>query len=198
MFTDLPTGTIYNTGSTEISTDVYSVMYEMSKDIEDAVSYLQAINYTANFSNISIIGHSTGGGSGHLYCLRKQCNKLILQDPYFVPVVDKLSNIELTTDTYFIYSEDWYSNFENSEYITEIQVFRNFLINESLAKGYYLTDSAHYDFVAFGAVSPLTKYTFLKGSIDYKDSILTNNKFNLQALQGEEIVTSKFLKLVSP
>ena len=198
MFTDLPTGTIFNTGSTEISTDVYSVMYEMSKDIEDAVSYLQAINYTANFSNISIIGHSTGGGSGHLYCLRKQCNKLILQDPYFVPVVDKLSNIELTTDTYFIYSEDWYSNFENSEYITEIQVFRNFLINESLAKGYYLTDSAHYDFVAFGAVSPLTKYTFLKGSIDYKDSILTNNKFNLQALQGEEIVTSKFLKLVSP
>ena len=198
MFTDLPTGTIYNTGSTENSTDVYSVMYEMSKDIEDTVNYLRGINYTANFSDISIIGHSTGGGSGHLYCLRNQCNKLILQDPFFVPVVERLSNIELKTDTYFIYSEDWYFNYENSEYTTEIQVFRNFLINESLARGYYLTNSAHYDFVAFGAVSPLTKYTFLKGSIDYKDSILTNNKFNLQALQGEEILTNKFLKLVSP
>ena len=198
MFTDLPTGTIYNTGSTENSSDVYSVMHEMSKDIEDTVNYLQDINFTANFSDISIIGHSTGGGSGHLYCLRNQCNKLILQDPYFVPVVEKLSNIELKTDTYFIYSEDWYSNYENPEYTTEIQVYRNFLINESLAKGYYLTDSAHYDFVAFGAVSPLTKYTFLKGTIDYKDSIFINNKFNLQALQGEEITTSEFLKIASP
>ena len=173
-------------------------MYEMSKDIEDTVNYLQGINYTANFADISIIGHSTGGGSGHLYCLRNQCNKLILQDPYFVPVVERLSNIELKTDTYFIYSEDWYSNYENSEYTTEIHVFRNFLINESLARGYYLTNSAHYDFVAFGAVSPLTKYTFLKGKIDYSDSISTNNTFNLQALQGEEITTSKFLKFVSP
>ena len=198
MFTDLPTGTIYNTGSTENSSDVYSVMHEMSKDIEDTVNYLQDINFTANFSDISIIGHSTGGGSGHLYCLRNRCNKLILQDPYFVPVVEKLSNIELKTDTYFIYSEDWYSNYENPEYTTEIQVYRNFLINESLAKGYYLTDSAHYDFVAFGAVSPLTKYTFLKGTIDYKDSIFINNKFNLQALQGEEITTSEFLKIASP
>ena len=198
MFTDLPTGTIYNTGSTENSTDVYSVMYEMSKDIEDTVNYLRGINYTANFSDISIIGHSTGGGSGHLYCLRNQCNKLILQDPFFVPVVERLSNIELKTDTYFIYSEDWYFNYENSEYTTEIQVFRNFLINESLARGYYLTNSAHYDFVAFGAVSPLTKYTFLKGKIDYNDSISTNNTFNLQALQGKEITTSKFLKIVLP
>ena len=198
MFTDLPTGSIYNTGSNENSSDVYSVMHEMSKDIEDTVNYLQDINYTANLSDISIIGHSTGGGSGHLYCLRNQCNKLILQDPYFVPVVEKLSNIELKTDTYFIYSEDWYSNYENSKYTTEIQVYRNFLINESLAKGYYLTDSAHYDFVAFGAVSPLTKYTFLKGTIDYKDSIFINNKFNLQALQGEKITTSEFLKIASP
>ena len=198
MFTDLPTGTIYNTGSNENSSDVYSVMYEMSRDIEDTVNYLQDINYTANLLDISIIGHSTGGGSGHLYCLRNQCNKLILQDPYFVPVVEKLSNIELKTDTYFIYSEDWYSNYENPEYTTEIQVYRNFLLNKSFAKGYYLTDSAHYDFVAFGAVSPLTKYTFLKGIIDYKDSIFINNKFNIQALRGDEITTSKFLKLASP
>lgn len=198
MFTDLPTGTVFNTGSTENSTDVYSVMYEMSKDVEDTVKYLQGINYTANFSDISIIGHSTGGGSGHLYCLRNQCNKLILQDPYFVPVVERLSNIELKTDTYFIYSEDWYSNYENSEYTTEIQVFRKFLKNKSFAKGYYLTDSAHYDFVAFGAVSPLTKYTFLKGKIDYNDSISTNNTFNLQALQGKKITTSEFLKIASP
>lgn len=198
MFTDLPTGTIYNTGSNENSSDVYSVMYEMSRDIEDTVNYLQEINYTANLLDISIIGHSTGGGSGHLYCLRNQCNKLILQDPYFVPVVEKLSNIELKTDTYFIYSEDWYSNYENPEYTTEIQVYRNFLLNKSFAKGYYLTDSAHYDFVAFGAVSPLAKYTFLKGIIDYKDSIFINNKFNIQVLRGDEITTSKFLKLASP
>ena len=197
MFTDLPTGTIYNTGSNENSSDVFSVMHEMSKDIEDTVNYLHDINYTANLSDISIIGHSTGGGSGHLYCLRNRCNKLILQDPYFVPVVEKLSNIELRTDTYFIYSEDWYSNYENPEYTTEIQVYRNFLINESLAKGYYLTDSAHYDFVAFGAISSLTKYTFLKGSIDYTDSLTSNNRFNLEALQNKDISINNYIKTIN-
>ena len=198
MFTDLPSGTIYNTGSSEDSSDIYAVMYEMSKDIEDTVKYLQSINYTANFNEISIIGHSTGGASGHLYCLKNKCNKLILQDPYFVPVVEKLSKIELKTETYFIYSEDWYSNYEDSEYTTEIEVYRKFLTNDYLAEGYYLTDSAHYDFVAFGAVSPLTKYTFLKGKIDYRDSLSTNNYFNLRALQGKEIATNQFLKLASP
>jgi len=194
MFTELPSGTIFNTGSSENSTKVYDVMYEMSVDIENTISYLKNSNYSADFSNISVLGHSTGGGSGHLFCLRNKCNTLILQDPFFVPVIEELSTIELQTNTYFIYSEDWYNGYEDSEELSEIEVYRNFLTNKSLARGYYLTNSAHYDFVAFGSISPLTKYTFLKGSIAYKDSLIANNRFNKEALNLSNITTDNFIK----
>ena len=197
MFTELPSGTIYNTGSTENSTKVYDVMYEMSLDIENTLSYLQSSNYYADFSDISLIGHSTGGGSAHLYCLRNNCNSLLLQDPFFVPVVEELGNIELVTDTYFIYSEDWYNGYEDINELSEIEVFRNFVENKNLAEGYYMTNSAHYDFVAFGAISSLTKYTFLKGSIDYTDSLTSNNRFNLEALQNKDISISNYIKTIN-
>ena len=197
MFTELPSGTIYNTGSTENSTKVYDVMLEMSIDIENTVSYFKETNYYADFLNISVIGHSTGGGSGHLYCLRNVCNTLILQDPFFVPVVNELQTISLTTDTYFIYSEDWYRGNEDINDMSEIEVFNGYIDNKSLAYAYYLTDSAHYDFVAFGSISPLTKYTFLKGSIDYSDSLISNNKFNLEALQRQPITTDNFIKNIT-
>ena len=197
MFTELPSGTIYNTGSTENSTKVYDVMYEMSLDIENTLSYLQSNNYYADFSDISLIGHSTGGGSAHLYCLRNNCNSLLLQDPFFVPVVEELGNIELVTDTYFIYSEDWYNGYEDINELSEIEVFRNFVENKNLAEGYYMTNSAHYDFVAFGAISSLTKYTFLKGSIDYTDSLRSNNRFNLEALQNKNISISNYIKTIN-
>ena len=197
MFTELPSGTIYNTGSTENSTKVYDVMYEMSLDIENTLSYLQSNNYYADFSDISLIGHSTGGGSAHLYCLRNNCNSLLLQDPFFVPVVEELGNIELVTDTYFIYSEDWYNGYEDINELSEIEVFRNFVENKNLAEGYYMTNSAHYDFVAFGAISSLTKYTFLKGSIDYTDSLTSNNRFNLEALQNKNISISNYIKTIN-
>jgi len=194
MFTELPSGTIFNTGSSENSTKVYDVMYEMSVDIENTISYLENTNYSADFSNLSVLGHSTGGGSGHLFCLRNKCNTLILQDPFFVPVIEELSTIELQTNTYFIYSEDWYNGYEDSEELSEIEVYRNFLTNKSLARGYYLTNSAHYDFVAFGSVSPLTKYTFLKGNIDYKDSLLANNRINKESLNLSNITTDNLIK----
>ena len=197
MFTELPSGTIYNTGSTENSTKVYDVMLEMSIDIENTVSYFKETNYYADFLNISVIGHSTGGGSGHLYCLKNACNTLILQDPFFVPVVNELQTISLTTDTYFIYSEDWYRGNEDINDMSEIEVFNGYIENKSLTYAYYLTDSAHYDFVAFGSISPLTKYTFLKGSIDYSDSLISNNRFNLEALQRQPITTDNFIKNIT-
>ena len=197
MFTELPSGTIYNSGSTENSTKVYDVMLEMSIDIENTVSYFKETNYYADFSNISVIGHSTGGGSGHLYCLKNACNTLILQDPFFVPVVNELQTISLTTDTYFIYSEDWYRGNEDINDMSEIEVFNGYIENKSLAYAYYLTDSAHYDFVAFGSISPLTKYTFLKGSIDYSDSLISNNRFNLEALLRQPITTDNFIKNIT-
>ena len=197
MFTELPSGTIYNTGSTENSTKVYDVMYEMSLDIENTLSYLQSNNYYANFSDINIIGHSTGGGSAHLYCLRNICNSLILQDPFFVPIVEELGNIDLVTDTYFIYSEDWYNGYEDINELSEIDVYRNFVTNKNRTEGYYMTNSAHYDFVAFGAISSLTKYTFLKGSIEYTDSLRSNNRFNLEALQNKDISTSNYIKTIN-
>ena len=60
-----------------------------------------------------------------------------------------------------------------------------------------MTNSAHYDFVAFGAISSLTKYTFLKGSIDYTDSLTSNNRFNLEALQNKDISISNYIKTIN-
>ena len=75
-------------------------------------------------------------------------------------------------------------------------MYREYTKNKELAEGYYLTDSAHYDFVAFGIISQLTSYTFLKGSINYKDSLKTNNYFNIAALRNELIAESNFLKII--
>ena len=196
MFTELPSGTIYNYGSTEASTKVFDVMKEMSIDIEDTLSHVEKLNYQINFDDISIIGHSTGGGSAYLYCQTNKCSTLILQDPFFVPIVEELDTIELNTNSYFIYSQDWYQGYEDDNSISEIEVYREYTKNKELAEGYYLTDSAHYDFVAFGIISQLTSYTFLKGSIDYKDSLQTNNYFNIAALRNELIAESNFLKII--
>ena len=193
MFTELPSATIYNTGSTENSSKVYDVMYEMSLDIENTISYLKNNNYYANFSDINLIGHSTGGGSAHLYCLRNNCNSLILQDPFFVPLLEELGTIDLVTNSYFIYSESWYNGNEDINELSEIEVYRNYVTNKELANGYYMTESDHYDFVAFGAISPLTKYTFLKGRIDYKDSLQANNRFNLESIKLKSITTDNII-----
>src|SRR6056300_742167 len=127
MFTDLPSGTIYNSGSTDASSNVYEVMYEMSLDIEDTVAYLINRNYPADFTDISIIGHSTGGGSGYLYCENNYCNSLTLQDPFFTPLVANNIDIHLTTETYFIYSEDWYLGYEDEENLREMDVLEKYI-----------------------------------------------------------------------
>ena len=196
MFTELPSGTIFNTGSTEASTKVFDVMKEMSLDIQNTLNHVENLKYKINFDDVSIIGHSTGGGSAYLYCQSNKCSTLILQDPFFVPIIEELNNIELNSKTYFIYSQDWYVGNDEENSISEIEVYRNFTKNKEFAEGYYMTDSAHYDFVAFGTISQLTKYTFLKGTIDYKDSLQTNNYFNITALRKQIVVESDFLKLI--
>ncbi len=196
MFTELPSGTIFNTGSTEASTKVFDVMKEMSLDIQNTLNHVENLKYKINLDDVSIIGHSTGGGSAYLYCQSNKCSTLILQDPYFVPIIEELNNIELNSKTYFIYSQDWYIGNHEENSISEIEVYRNFTKNKEFAEGYYMTDSAHYDFVAFGTISQLTKYTFLKGTIDYKDSLQTNNYFNITALRNEIVVENDFLKLI--
>ena len=196
MFTELPSGTIFNSGSTEASTKVFNVMKEMSIDIQNTLNHVENLKYKINSDDVSIIGHSTGGGSAYLYCQSNKCSTLILQDPFFVPIIEELNNIELNSKTYFIYSQDWYAGNDEENSINEIEVYRNFTKNKEYAEGYYMTDSAHYDFVAFGSISQLTKYTFLKGTIDYKDSLQTNNYFNITALSNELVVESDFLKLI--
>ena len=203
MFTELPNGTIFNTGSTEASSKVFDVMYEMSIDIENTLEYLNKNNLVNDLSVINLIGHSTGGGSAYLYCDRNECETLVLQDPFFVPVVSEYGGIIISSPTYFIYSEDWFKGNENINEMSEIEVYRNYLTApcigntcEDYVKGFYLADSAHYDFVAFGAISSLTKYTFLKGSIDYADSLKANNRFNLEALRQSEITTDTLVRQI--
>lgn len=200
MFTELPSGTIFNTGSTETSSKVFDVMYEMSIDIENTLEYLNKNNLVNDLSVVNLIGHSTGGGSALLYCLRNECETLVLQDPFFVPIISEYKSIIPQTPTYFIYSEDWYRGNENINEMSEIDVYRNYIYEQCIGnsctdfvKGFYLSDSAHYDFVAFGVISPLTKYTFLKGSIDYTDSLKANNRFNLEALKQSEITTDNLI-----
>ena len=174
MFTDLPSGIIFNTGSSENSSDIFGVMLEMVKDIEDTVTYFKNSNNdsttiqrivrdNSEFDSISLLGHSTGGGAAVLYCAANFCENLILQDPFLIPFLNAGENILINSRTHFIYSEDWFNGYEDSENITEIEVFKSLIEkNNENVYGFYLRDAKHYDFVAFGAISPLTKYTFLK------------------------------------
>ena len=98
---------------------------------------------------------------------------------------------------HILYIEDWYQGYEDNEQLSEIEVYRNFVNNKDFARGYYLNDSAHYDFVAFGSISSLTKYTFLKGTIDYQDSLTTNNYFNLSAINRQDIYETEFLTKIN-
>ena len=196
MFTELPSGTIYNTGSTDVSSNVYEVMNQMSLDIQDVVNYFKDSDYPADFSDISVIGHSTGGGSGYLYCKNNSCSTLILQDPFFTPLVENNIDIDLNTDSYFIYSEDWYLGYEGDDNLTEMDVLKNYISSSVPFYTYYMTDSRHYDFVAFGAISPLAKYSFLKGSIDYVDSLNVNNYFNLASIKKEIVKETEYLKII--
>ena len=197
MFTDLPSGIIFNTGSTENSSSITNVMTEMAKDIEhtmeffrnpvsDIIASHEIVNKISDFENTSIIGHSTGGGAAVIYCSLHKCENTILQDPFLAPFVNEDKEIKLENTTSVIYSQDWYDGYLDSEAVTEIEVFNTELVGQNVVlQGYYMKDARHYDFVAFGAISPLTKYTFLKGTINYKDSLDVNNYFNSTVLKGE-------------
>ena len=197
MFTNLPSGIIFNTGSTENSSNIHSVMYEMKNDIEDTMNYfinlssvelpiINIVRATADFTNISTMGHSTGAGAVVEFCAVNTCQNMILQDPFLTPFVDAGKEIQLRNKTDVIYSEDWFNGYTDSEELTEIELYRTLLSKQDVEiHGYYLKDSKHYDFVAFGSISPLTKYTFLKGAINYEDSLNVNNYFNSSALKGE-------------
>ncbi len=195
MFTELPSGTIYNDGSD--SSSVFNVMNEMSIDIENTLNFLKVNDYEFDYEDISIVGHSTGGGSAYLFCERIECNNVIYQDPYLTPIINKFErSILLNSNSYFIYSEDWYNGNFGDDNLTEIKVYKEFIDSEKKLEGFYLENSAHYDFVAFGSISPLTKFTFLKGSIEYEDSLRTNNYFNISALKGTKINENDFLKKI--
>ena len=197
MFTDLPSGVIFNTGSTENSSSITSVMIEMAKDIEDTMQFFtnlindqiaihQRVAAISDFENTSIIGHSTGGGAAVIYCSLNKCANTILQDPFLTPFINEDVEIKLENTTTVIYSQDWYNGYLDSETITEIEVFNSELVGQDVElRGYYMKDSRHYDFVAFGSISPLTKYTFLKGAINYKDALDVNNYFNSSVLNSE-------------
>jgi len=197
MFTDLPSGIIFNTGSTENSSSIHSVMFEMKNDIEDSLNYFlnisssedevtNIVRATADFSNISVMAHSTGAGAVVEYCLVNTCQNMILQDPFLTPFIDAGEDLVIRNNTDVIYSEDWYSGYSDSDELTEIEVYNTILSSQDVEiHGYYMKDSRHYDFVAFGSISPLTKYTFLKGSINYEESLDVNNYFNRTVLNGD-------------
>ena len=196
MFTDLPSGIIFNTGSTENSSNIHSVMFEMKNDIEDSMNYFQnlssdtntvtkIVREAADFNDISVMAHSTGAGAVVEYCLVNACQNMILQDPFLTPFIDAGEDLVIRNKTDVIYSEDWFSGYTDSDELTEIEVYNTILSPQDVEiHGYYMKDSRHYDFVAFGSISPLTKYTFLKGSINYEESLDVNNYFNRTVLNG--------------
>jgi len=208
MFTNLPDKTIYNTGSSDVSSNIFNVMNAMALDIEDTLSYLQETSLSENlntlfknyadFNDISLIGHSTGGGSIYLYCSNNPCQTMILQDPFFTPLTAKLGILNMPSDSYWIYSQDWYRGFEPGVVTPEFDVYKDQISrNEYKAESFYLKESRHYDFIAFGSISPLSGFTFLKGPIPYKNALESNNSFNLSALTNNNIIETAYLIEIS-
>ena len=208
MFTNLPDKTIYNTGSSDVSSNIFNVMNAMALDIEDTLSYLQETSLSENlntlfknyadFNDISLIGHSTGGGSIYLYCSNNPCQTMILQDPFFTPLTAELGILYMPSDSYWIYSQDWYRGFEPGVVTPEFDVYKDQINrNGYKAESFYLKESRHYDFIAFGSISPLSGFTFLKGPIPYKNALESNNSFNLSALTNNNIIETAYLIEIS-
>ena len=123
---------------------------------------------------------------------------MVLQDPFFTPLTAELGTLNMPSDSYWIYSQDWYKGFEPGVETPEFDVYKNQLNNNGYkSESYYLKDSRHYDFIAFGSISPLSGYTFLKGPIPYKNVLESNNSFNLAALTNNKIIETEYLIKIS-
>jgi len=110
----------------------------------------------------------------------------------------KLGILNMPSDSYWIYSQDWYRGFEPGVVTPEFDVYKDQISrNGYKAESFYLKESRHYDFIAFGSISPLSGFTFLKGPIPYKNALESNNSFNLSALTNNNIIETAYLIEIS-
>ena len=200
LFTEFPDGTrVDNIPGIQLEGRTSELMYGMAVDIDNVVNYLiddldkenSSINQVSkiiNFNDINIIGHSTGGGAGVLYCsIYQSCSSFMGQDTYGAPTLDGKYPIKFDAPSVYVYSEDWFDSPRNEYGPTEIDNYFNEFKNKN-TYGYYISGTGHYDFLAFGSLSPLAGSTILKGPIDYRDSYKILDGLNLQLIRDKEIL----------
>ena len=204
LFTEFPDGTrVDNIPGIQLGERTSELMYGMAVDIDNVINYLKGdldkenslinqVSKIINFEDINIIGHSTGGGAGILYCsIYQSCSSYMGQDTYGAPTLDEKYPIKFDAPAVYIYSEDWFDSPLNEYGPTEIDNYLNDFQNKN-TYGYYISGTGHYDFLAFGSLSPLAGRTILKGPIKYQDSYEILNGLNLQLIRDKEITFDNY------
>lgn len=204
LFTEFPNGArVDNTPGIQLDERTSELMYGMAVDIDNVVNYLREdivqenslineVSKIIDFKDINIIGHSTGGGAGILYCsIYQSCSSYMGQDTYGGPTLDGKYPIKFDAPAVYIYSEDWYVSPLNEDVPTEINNYLNHFKNKN-TYGYYISGTGHYDFLAFGSLSPLAGSTILKGPIKYQDSYKILNGLNLQLVRDKKITFDNY------
>jgi len=200
LFTEFPDGKrVDNIPGVVLGEKTSDLMYGMALDIDNVINYLKndvdkennlinRIGKVINFNDINIIGHSTGGGAGVIYCsVYQSCSSYMGQDTYGAPTLDGKYPVNFDAPAVYIYSEDWFGSSEDEYWPTEIGNYLNTFKNKN-TYGYYISGTGHYDFLAFGSLSPLAGSTGLfKGPIKYEDSYKILDGLNLQLIRDKEI-----------
>ncbi len=204
LFTEFPDGRrVDNIPGVQLDGKTSDLMFGMAEDIDSVVRYLKSdvvkennlineLSKAIDFNDINIIGHSTGGGAGILYCsIYQSCSSYMGHDTYGGPTLDGKYPIDFDAPAVYIYSEDWFDSSGDESWPTEVDNYLNNFKNVN-TYGYYISDTGHYDFLAFGSLSPLAGRTILKGPISYEDSYKIVDGLNLQLIRDKKITFDNY------
>jgi len=129
-----------------------------------------------DFSNVGVLGHSTGGGAAIQYCATDEhCQAAFGMDPYMDPVATDIQNSGLEQPYLVMFSESWAEEVADNN-----AVFTRFF-GSSEGDKYHFTieDTMHYDFTDLPAFSPLAPYLGLKGTLDGRQVLTIINTYSL-------------------
>jgi predicted dienelactone hydrolase len=134
------------------------------------------LTHRLDFTQVGVMGHSTGGGAAIQFCgSDDRCQAVLGMDPYMDPVAFEVLDAGLDQPYLAMFSAVWAEDRSRNNSLYEE------LAGHSSGEGYryYIEQTAHYDFTDMPAFSPLAPYLGLKGPLDAKQVSKVINAYTL-------------------
>jgi pimeloyl-ACP methyl ester carboxylesterase len=137
-----------------------------------------------DLTQVGVLGHSTGGGAAVEFCASDaRCVAILGMDTYMKPVSDEVIAAGLSQTGLYMFSEDWPSE-SNTRLFSQLDANSSNSFFQVSIRG-----TAHYDFTALPAFSPLAHALMLKGPIDGERVLEIINNYTVaffdQTLRGQ-------------